>query len=1715
MMLTPVTLSSSRKPAYLLWITFCCGFLMATSLSASEVPWSTANVIGADFIGAQSVFSADIDGDGDTDVLGAALLDNDITWWENTAGDGSAWTEHLIDGDFAGAATVYPADVDGDGDTDVIGAATFGSLVSWWENTAGDGSAWTEHTVDTGYSALSLVATDVDGDGDTDIVGGGYPPLIWWENTVGDGSAWTPHVIGTVPAGPQSIAVADIDGDGDPDVLRTDETANDITWWENTAGDGSAWTEHVIGSSVDGARSVHPADMDGDGDVDVVGAAFIAGTISWWENTVGDGSAWTEHTVDSGVFLPTSVRTADMDADGDSDIVVASLGDGAMWWENTAGDGSAWTEYTIDSTDVEELTVADVDGDGDPDFLAAGGNSISWWANETLHRSAVFPGGQTIDGAFDTAASVSAADVDGDGDTDVLGAAYGANQISWWENTAGDGSAWTEHVIDAAFAAAHSVAAADVDGDGDTDVLGAAIGTGEIAWWENTAGDGSAWTDHTIDAAFNGAISVTGADVDDDGDTDVLCAAQSGNTIAWWENTAGDGSTWTEHTIDAAFDQASSVFASDVDRDGDTDVLGAGVVANSIAWWENIAGDGSAWTEHTIEAAFNGAISVTAADVDGDGDPDAVGAARGADDIAWFENTAGDGSAWTKHNIDIDFDDAISVHATDIDGDGDIDVLGAGIFADAVAWWENMAGDGSTWTEHTIDAAFDGAASVTAADVDGDGDTDVLGGAWHADRITWWENRGGQFALPTADAVVSLNPLEGSTDVLVLTIDAAHRGRTGDGDLEIATFELLFEETPGDPLDGVELNALVEAVRVYHDDGNGTFEPGGADANFHTVNSPFGLAAGVLTLDFVDGEANAQVAYGTDERYFIALDLAIDPGVANPNTVVVTHLTESSSTGEMSSTDIPLALEFLADTSSSTLSVIDVFATTKLTDSADGVCDADCSLREAIIAANAAPGHQTVMLGPGRHELSIAGINENLSLTGDLDITDGVTITAADPLLTIIDGNQLDRVFEVAEHTTGVTFSNIAITGGSVPVAFDNGGGILTNFGSETAIENCIVTGNHASYWGGGILHSGAFMEVLNTTVRNNTADTAGSGILACCEATSELVLSGSTLSDNIGGALWTAVDTDIISSTISANTGDVFVSGVTTVTNSTVFGNDAGLVNSGTINMANSVVQGCSGGITSLGGNIESPGNTCLLTGTGDQPSVAPGDLAISALANNGGPTQTMALAAGSVAIDAGLAPNCEPTDQRGVLRPQANGCDVGAYEVAFVPGGVGPDLHVPFENDVLDSSGNQFDGNPAGGGPLYSPGRIGLGGDFDGVDDTVTFPSYPDQFFGTNDFTIAFWFNLETAGEQSIVSKRGICNSGHWVDVLKQGDRIILQLNGGATSYPSEVVFTPGWHHFAGVREGATIRVYLNGILEDEDSTGAVLDIQDTVDFGIGNSACVGVDGTLPLLGSLDDLRVYSRALDDVEIDALIPRPEITVTPLALAFGDQLIASGATATQAVTITNDGTETLNITSVELTGADLADFNIESDTGEVALAPAATRTVTVEFDPTTAGAKTAALTVVSDDDDEPSVDVDLTGTGIDPDIGVAPFNIAFTPQVVGAGAGAPRAVTITNLGTSDLSIADVSLTGPNAFEFGIFSDSGEPTLSPAASRTVMVHFDPTSTGFITAALTILSDDPDQPSVDVVLSGTSVNAGEIIFYDGFESGNLDAWSNATP
>ena len=119
-----------------------------------------------------------------------------------------------------------------------------------------------------------------------------------------------------------------------------------------------------------------------------------------------------------------------------------------------------------------------------------------------------------------------------------------------------------------------------------------------------------------------------------------------------------------------------------------------------------------------------------------------------------------------------------------------------------------------------------------------------------------------------------------------------------------------------------------------------------------------------------------------------------------------------------------------------------------------------------------------------------------------------------------------------------------------------------------------------------------------------------------------------------------------------------------------------------------------------------------------------------------------------------------------------------------------------------------------------------------------------------------------------------------------------------------------------------------------------------------------------------------------------------------------------------------------------------SEFIITADSGETMLAPSASRLVTVAFDPTSRGQQAANLTIMSDDTDEPTVDVTLSGTGIDQEIDVSPISLAFGNQDIDDGATAGMTVTITNVGSATLNISSVALTGANPSEFTITADSG-------------------------------------------------------------------------
>jgi hypothetical protein len=353
-------------------------------------------------------------------------------------------------------------------------------------------------------------------------------------------------------------------------------------------------------------------------------------------------------------------------------------------------------------------------------------------------------------------ASIHSCDVDNDGDIDLLGAVLEDSAMVYWRNDGGTPIAWTRVTIDGNFPAAISVYSADVDGDGDCDVLGAAGVGDEIALWRNDGGTPIVWTRQTLSRTFDFAHEVYAHDLDMDGDIDVLAASTHLNRLAWWRNDGGSPIAWSEQIVDSNFVQAKSVRVADFDRDGDVDIVGAALRGNEVAWWRNEGGNPIRWTKFTIDGDFEGAHRVQAVDMDDDGDADVLAAAYGdphepfeghADRghmIAWWRNDGGDPIAWEKQVIGKNFERACIAHAADLDGDGDKDVVGTAQEGNEVAWWRNDGGTPIVWTKRIVDGDFKRVWPLHVVDLDRDGDQDIVAGSGFrgTNTVKWWENGG-------------------------------------------------------------------------------------------------------------------------------------------------------------------------------------------------------------------------------------------------------------------------------------------------------------------------------------------------------------------------------------------------------------------------------------------------------------------------------------------------------------------------------------------------------------------------------------------------------------------------------------------------------------------------------------------------------------------------------------------------------------------------------------------------------------------------------------------------------------------------------------------------------------------------------------------------------------------------------------------------------------
>ncbi len=297
----------------------------------------------------------------------------------------------------------------------------------------------------------------------------------------------------------------------------------------------------------------------------------------------------------------------------------------------------------------------------------------------------------------------------------------------------------------------------------------------------------------------------------------------------------------------------------------------------------------------------------------------------------------------------------------------------------------------------------------------------------------------------------------------------------------------------------------------------------------------------------------------------------------------------------------------------------------------------------------------------------------------------------------------------------------------------------------------------------------------------------------------------------------------------------------------------------------------------------------------------------------------------------------------------------------------------------------------------------------------------------------------------------------------------------------------------------------------------------------FGIATAETYTYDNAGRLTGvTYDDGSTVSYTSDTrgnrLQLTRNIPGPDIMLAQTTLGFGN-IDVGGSSTSLTVSISNNGTTDLAVSNIGLTGANAAEFGVVPGTC-ASLSPtigaASNCTVMVSFSPSSIGVKSAALNIVSNDADTPSLNVALSGQGASPNISVIPTPLGFGPIDIGS-VSSSQIITISNSGSADL-VVSIGLSGVDVTQFNVTTGtcaSLSPTISPASNCSISITFAPTLVGAKSAALNIASNDPDTPNISVALSGTGQAVGGggganiAVTPVSHDFGSVDVGSTSTP
>ncbi|NQX92267.1 MAG: VCBS repeat-containing protein, partial [Flavobacteriales bacterium] len=321
-------------------------------------------------------------------------------------------------------------------------------------------------------------------------------------------------------------------------------------------------------------------------------------------------------------------------------------------------------------------------------------------------------------------------DLDSDGDLDIVSHSGASEYLVWHENL-GDGIFSTPIFVHYDFQNIRSLEVVDLDGDGNLDIL-AGNNSSETFWFEND-GNGQFSEDQLVSSSFD-PVEVEFADLDNNGEQDVFILGNFGQ-IKLFENPASLGSL-SGLSLNTPLWDFDDMLATDIDSDGDMDILASNRAYDDIFWIQNVEGE---YVDPELIYGFADNVNLLEAeDVDLDGDIDILYAGRDEEGTYWMANN--DNTGFSDPVLISDTPQSVNDFLTiDMDQDGDIDIFVSSGDDNSIFLFEQV--DVGGFEESIVTSSFEFPRSVAVFDIDGDGELDLAGGS-NEGEVIWFKNNG-------------------------------------------------------------------------------------------------------------------------------------------------------------------------------------------------------------------------------------------------------------------------------------------------------------------------------------------------------------------------------------------------------------------------------------------------------------------------------------------------------------------------------------------------------------------------------------------------------------------------------------------------------------------------------------------------------------------------------------------------------------------------------------------------------------------------------------------------------------------------------------------------------------------------------------------------------------------------------------------------------------